>query len=348
IDPIGLIDRYGADALRFTLAAMAAQGGRDIKLAESRVEGHRNFATKLWNAARFAEINGCARNADYDPLTVRATLNRWILGEAARAVNEVSAAIETFRFNDAASAAYRFIWNVFCDWCLELAKPVLQGADSPEKEETQATIAYVLDDILKLLHPFMPFLTEELWAATAGAAGRPQLLAVSAWPTPGDLDGRAAEDEIGWLIELVLEIRSVRSETGVPAGAQLPLVLVEASPAVALHARTWEGAIKRLARISEITFADAAPAGSAQIFAGGGVAALPMAGVVDLTAERGRLAKERDKELKEVERIDAKLANADFLNRAPEEVIEENRERRELAVARIAKIEAALARIGTS
>src|SRR5579863_3088342 len=134
IDPSGLIDRYGADALRFTLAAMAAQGGRDIKLAESRVEGHRNFATKLWNAARFAEINGCARNADYDPLTVRATLNRWILGEAARAVNEVSAAIETFRFNDAASAAYRFIWNVFCDWCLELAKPVLQGADSPEKE----------------------------------------------------------------------------------------------------------------------------------------------------------------------------------------------------------------------
>jgi valyl-tRNA synthetase len=346
IDPIGLIDRYGADALRFTLAAMAAQG-RDIKLAESRVEGHRNFATKLWNAARFVEINACARSADYDPSTARAALNRWILGEAAKAVNEVGAAIEGFRFNDAANGAYRFVWNVFCDWHLELAKPILQGADGPEKDEARATIAYVLDDILKLLHPFMPFLTEELWGATAGAAGRPQLLAVSAWPKPGDHDGTEAEAEIGWLIDLVSEIRSVRSETGVPAGAQLPLVLVEPSPQVALYARTWEGAIKRLARISEIGFASGAPAGSAQIFTRGGAGALSMAGVVDLAAERGRLAKERDKELKEIERIDGKLANADFLERAPEEVVEENRERRELAIARIAKIEAALERIGS-
>ena len=227
IDPLDLIDRFGADALRFTLAAMAAQG-RDIKLSESRVEGYRNFATKLWNASRFAEMNGCARVAGFDPKAAREPLNRWILGEAAKAVAETSAAIESYRFNDAANAAYRFVWNVFCDWCLELAKPVLQsGEPSPARAETQATIAHVLDSVYALLHPFMPFVTEELWAIK-GEAGPPRdgVLALGPWPSADFPVDAAAEAEIGWVVDLISEIRSVRSEMGVPAAAQPPLTLV--------------------------------------------------------------------------------------------------------------------------
>ena len=171
IDPLELIDRYGADALRFTLAAQAAQG-RDIKLSIQRVEGNRNFATKIWNAARFAEMNSCAHAPGFDPRAVDETLNRWILGETAKAVDEVTQGIVLYKFNEAAGAAYRFVWNVFCDWYLELAKPVLQGADGAAKDETRATVAFVLDQICKLLHPFMPFLTEELWASTCLAPCR--------------------------------------------------------------------------------------------------------------------------------------------------------------------------------
>ena len=184
IDPLEIIDRFGADALRFTLAAMAAQG-RDIKLSESRVEGYRNFATKLWNASRFAEMNGCARVAGFDPSATREPLNRWILGEAAKAVAETSAAIESYRFNDAANAAYRFVWNLFCDWCLELAKPVLQGGeDGPARAETRATIAHVLDCVYALLHPFMPFVTEELWAIKGeDGPARASVIALGPWPS---------------------------------------------------------------------------------------------------------------------------------------------------------------------
>jgi valyl-tRNA synthetase len=345
IDPLELIDRFGADALRFTLAAMAAQG-RDIKLSESRIEGYRNFATKLWNAARFAEMNGCVRSAGFDPKATREALNRWILGEADKAAAETAAAIEAFRFNDAAAAAYRFVWNIFCDWHLELVKPVLQGPDGPAKEEARTTIAHVLDMVLGLLHPFMPFLTEELWAVT-GAAGpaRRSLLALGPWPETIGLEDAAAEAEIGWMIDLVSDVRSVRSEMRVPAGTLVPLALIDPSPTVAAHARRWGDTIKRLARLSEITFAAAAPLGSAQIISRGALAALPLQGIVDLAAERTRLAKERDGERKEIERIDQKLGNPDFVRRAPEEVVEENRDRREAASDRLGKIEAALQRI---
>ena len=169
IDPLDVVEQYGADALRMTLAAMAAQG-RDIKLSVQRVESYRNFATKIWNAARFAEMNECRRVAGFDPKSVKETLNKWALSECAKAIDEVSAGIQGYKFNEAALAAYRFVWNVFCDWTLELAKPVLQGADSPAKDETRATIAFIFDEICKLLHPFMPFLTEELWAIK-GAEG---------------------------------------------------------------------------------------------------------------------------------------------------------------------------------
>ena len=345
IDPLNLIDQYGADALRFTLAAMAAQG-RDIKLATSRVEGYRNFATKLWNAARFAEMNGCVRTVGFDPRGVEQTLNRWIIGETARAVTDVTAAIEAYRFNDSANIAYRFVWNIFCDWYLELAKPVLQGADSPAKDETRATTAFVIDEITKLLHPFMPFLTEELWAIK-GAEGEPRqsLLALASWPDLAGLEDADAEAEIGWIVDLVSEVRSVRNEMNVPAAAQIPLVLVEAPAAVEARARVWDETIKRLARLSDISFASVAPRSSAQMIVRSVVAALPLEGVIDIGAEKGRLTKEIAKEEGEVKKVDAKLNNADFVRRAPEEVVEENRERKQEALARIQKMRAALERL---
>jgi valyl-tRNA synthetase len=234
IDPLELIDQYGADALRFTLAAMAAQG-RDIKLSVQRVEGYRNFATKIWNAARFAEINGCERVPGFDPTSLRETLNRWVLGEAQRAVAEVTRGIEEYKFNEAAGAAYRFVWGVFCDWYVELAKPILQGAYEPARDETRATTAYVLDVIAKLLHPFMPFLTEELWNGRGGEG----LLTLGPWPSLNGLADAEAEAEIGWVVDLVSEIRSARSETNVPAGAQIPLVLVSPSAQVRSRLAIW-------------------------------------------------------------------------------------------------------------
>jgi valyl-tRNA synthetase len=345
IDPLDLVDQYGADALRFTLAAMAAQG-RDIKLATSRVEGYRNFATKLWNAVRFAEMNGCVRKAGFDPAKVEGSLNRWIIGEAARATREVSDAILAYRFNEAAGAVYRFIWNVVCDWHLELAKPVLSGPDSPAREETRATTAYVLDVAMALLHPFMPFLTEELWAET-GRAGPPRagLLALAPWPDLAGLDAPDAEAEVGWVVDLVTEIRSVRAEMNVPAGAQIPLVLVSPGASTEIRAAEWGESIRRLARLSDIALADAVPAESVQMVVRGEVVALPLAGVVDLSAELARLRKEEARLDQEVARIDGKLANESFVARAPEEVVEAEREKRGEYLSRKEKVRAAIAQL---
>ncbi|HSI41029.1 MAG TPA: valine--tRNA ligase [Xanthobacteraceae bacterium] len=343
IDPLSLVEQYGADALRFTLAAMAAQG-RDIKLATARVEGYRNFATKLWNAARFAEMNGCRREPGFRPAAAETTLNRWILGEAERAVNEVTEAIEDYRFNEAAGAAYRFVWNIFCDWYLELAKPVLTGPDGPAKAETRATGAFVLDAILKLLHPFMPFLTEELWAQTDGEG----LLALAPWPVLEGLGAPDADAELGWLVDLVTEIRSVRAEMNVPAGAQLPLIMVDAGAQTQARAGRWEDALRRLARLSALEFSAQAPKDAVQIVVRGETAALPLGGVVDIGAETARLAKELAKARDDIARVDAKLGNADFMRRAPEEVVDEQRERREAAAARAAKIGEALARLAAA
>jgi valyl-tRNA synthetase len=353
IDPLTLVDKYGADALRFTLSAMAAQG-RDIKLATSRVEGYRNFATKIWNAARFAELNGCARAADFDPASVKQPLNRWILSEAAQAAEEIAAGIPSFRFNEAAGAAYRFVWNQFCDWYLELAKPVLQGegVDIAAKVETQATVAYVIDLICQLLHPFMPFLTEELWAqkAEAGAprklaAGDASLVCLTRWPDLAALKDAAAEAEIGFVVDLISDIRSVRSEVNVPAGTQAPLVLVNASAATRATIESWRPMIERLARVSDIAFEAAAPAQSAQIIVRGEVAALPLAGLIDLDAERSRLTKELAKLDQDIVVVEKKLGNPDFMARAPEEIVEENRERKAAAEARKLKIAEALTRL---
>jgi valyl-tRNA synthetase len=346
VDPLHLIETYGADALRFTLAAMAAQG-RDIKLSTQRIEGYRNFGTKLWNAARFAEMNGCVRQASFDPRHVQLTLNGWIIGETAKTIAEAGAAIEAYRFNDAANAAYRFVWNMFCDWYLELAKPLLQGADSPAKEETRAATAFVLDEIIKLLHPFMPFMTEELWSITAtDELPRASLLALAEWPRMKGFENPAAETEIGFIVELISEIRSVRAEMNVPAAAQIPLVLVNAPPEVISRTEAWDETLKRLARLSEISFAAEAPDKSVQMIVRKTLAALPLQGIVDLAAEKARLAKEIAKLAGEVDKIEAKLNNADFIARAPDDIVEENRERMAEAVSRAEKLEAARARLG--
>ncbi len=233
MDPLELVDKYGADALRFTLAAMAAQG-RDIKLSTQRVEGYRNFATKLWNAARFAEMNECKLDLSFDPSSAKQTLNKWIMGELAKAERAVAQAIEAYKFNEAADALYHFTWGVFCDWYLEFAKPLLTLPThksytdlDPEvrvRNETRKTTAWVIDQVLVLLHPFMPFLTEELWARTAETAGqtRKTSLILAAWPSLPASDA-AATEEMNWVVDLITRIRSVRSEMRVPAGAQVPL-----------------------------------------------------------------------------------------------------------------------------
>ena len=343
MDPLDLIGEYGADALRFTLAAMAAQG-RDIKLSTQRVEGYRNFATKLWNAARFVEFNGAARVAGFDPKSAKETLNRWIAHETAKARREITEAIEGYKFNEAAGAAYRFVWNVYCDWYVELSKPVLTGPDGAAKTETRAMAAWGLDEILKLLHPFMPFITEELWRVTAEQGPkRDQLLALSPWPSFDGLDNDEAEAEIGWVIDLITVIRSMRAEMNI--NNPIPLVLVGASAASKARAERWSEFVQRLARVSEISFTDAAPQGSVQLLVRGEVAALPLKGVIDLAAERARLEKEMAKADADIKRVDAKLSNADFMARAPEDIVDGEREKRDEAVARKEKILEALERL---
>ena len=346
IDPLALIDEYGADALRFTLAAMAAQG-RDIKLSAQRVEGYRNFATKLWNAARFAEVNNCIAVAGFDPRRAEQTVNRWIVHRTSNAAGIINAAIQGYKFNEAAAAAFSFVWDFYCDWYLELAKPLLLGADGPAKEETRATVAWTRDQILKLLHPFMPFITEELWNVTEK---REQLLTVTDWPhLSSDFDDPVgygapdAEEEIIWLIELIGAIRSVRAEMNITA--QIPLMLVRARPDTQKQALYWGDSIKRLARVSEISFIDAVPPGSVQLVVRDELAALPLKGVINVDIESARLAKEMAKVDADIARVDAKLGNANFVARAPEDVIEEEREKREWAQARKAKIAEALERL---
>jgi len=347
MDPLHLIDQYGADALRFTLAAMAAQG-RDIKLSTNRVEGYRNFATKLWNAARFSEMNECVRQRDFDPRSVKHTLNRWIVGETERAAAAVTAGIEGYRFNEAAAAIYEFVWGVFCDWYLELIKPILgaDGEDEAAKAETRTCVAWVLDQCLKLLHPFMPFITEELWThMVEHGVQRQGLLAVSEWPRLSGLASPEADEEIGWVVRLVSEIRSVRTEMNVPAGAKIPLVITGASDTTKKRAAEHEETIMRLARLDDISFARSAPKGSALIVVGEATMALPLEGVIDMGAEAKRLAKEIDKAEADRAKAESWLANEANVAKSPEHVVELNRERVAEGAERIKRLRAALKRI---
>jgi valyl-tRNA synthetase len=344
MDPLDLIDKFGADALRFTLAAMAAQG-RDIKLSVQRVEGYRNFATKIWNAARFAEMNQCVRTADFDPVALRITVNRWIAGEVARTRDVITEAIEEHRYNEAAAAAYHFVWHVFCDWYLELIKPILAAGSDDARSETRAATGWVLDQIFLLLHPFMPFITEELWQKTAGAGLlRETPLILAAWPKYRGLGDVNADAELQWTIGFISEVRSVRAEMNVPASAKLNAVVVGASPESRRRTSAWMTEITRLARLESITFAKRVPAGAAQIVLGEAVIALPLEGIVDLQTEKLRLEKEMARLGADVDHIAGRLANQGFVAKAPEHILEETRDRKQQLEARRQRISEALRR----
>jgi valyl-tRNA synthetase len=342
IDPLDLIDAYGADALRFTLSAMAAQG-RDIKLSKQRVEGYRNFGTKLWNAVRFAEMNGVSRDWNYDPVAARITVNRWIAGETARTRDTVTRAIEEHKYNEAAGALYQFVWNVFCDWYLELVKPILSGTDDAARHETRKSTAWVIDQILLLLHPFMPFVTEELWQKVAP---RSHWLIESEWPWYKGLGDAAADAEIGWVIRLVSEVRSVRAEMNVPAAAKIAAVIVGANSETRMRAANWDAEIMRLARLSSIGFEDAVPKAAAQIVLDEAIVALPLEGVIDFAAEKARLAKELERIAKDTGGIEGRLNNPGFVAKAPPEVLAEARDRKLELETRKAKVDEALKRLG--
>jgi valyl-tRNA synthetase len=343
IDPLDLIDKYGCDALRFTLTALAAQG-RDIKLAESRVEGFRNFSTKLWNAARFCEMNECKPVAGFDPVTANEQIiNRWMAGKVTEAADRVSEALNAYRFNDAAQALYQLVWNVFCDWYLEFAKPIFQEGDDASKAETRATAAWALQQILKLLHPVMPFITEELWEQF-GEGGD---LIRTAWP---ELTYRNPESEaaIDWVIRIVSDIRTVRAEMTVPPSARLPLIVkeYEAGSDTELRFRVFEPLIKTMARLESIEFKpDFASRGAVQLVVDDATLFLPLADIIDLAAEKARLEKEIGKLDAEIAKLDAKLGNEAFLSKAKPEVVEEQKERRAEAAAVRQKLVDAVRRI---
>ncbi|MBJ6986989.1 MULTISPECIES: valine--tRNA ligase [unclassified Devosia] len=345
IDPLKLVDEYGADATRFTLAAMAAQG-RDLKLSIQRVEGYRNFVTKLWNAARFLEMNEARRVAGFDPKTNKLALNRWIVGSTVRALADVRKGIEDYRFNEAANSAYDFVWGTFCDWYVEFAKPVFSGEDEAAKAETRATAAWALDQILIMLHPMMPFVTEELWAKT-GEFGdkRESMLILTEWPVLSGLEDAEADAELAWLVDVISNTRSVRAEMNVPASAKLQLVVIGANETTLGRLVAGTSLITRLARLEQITPSNIVPGESAQFVVGEATFALPLTGFIDIAAEKARLSKDIGKLEKEIDGIEKKLGNEQFVAKAPAEVIEEQKARLETAGALLKKIREAVSRL---
>jgi valyl-tRNA synthetase len=339
IDPLNLVDKFGADALRYTLVSMAGQG-RDVKLGESRVEGGRNFATKLWNATRFCLMNECRPVAGFDPAKVQGTTAKWIVGETALAAARASQALEEFRFDQAASALYQFAWGTFCDWWLELAKPMLAGDDVAARDETRAVTAWVLQQLLALLNPIMPFVTEELYDALVGTEST---LLTAPWPAPSEsLVDQAAKDEIDWLVRLIELVRSARSDMNVPVAAKPPLLLVGANAVTSARLDRYGPILQRLARVGEASVADTVPAGSIQLVLGEATAVLPIADLIDVAAERVRLEKEVGKLVTEIGKMDQKLGNPSFVERAPEDVVDELRERKSDAETARGKLEDAL------
>ncbi|SIS52764.1 valine--tRNA ligase [Phaeovulum vinaykumarii] len=338
LDPLELIDEYGADAVRFTLTAMAAMG-RDLKLSTSRIAGYRNFGTKLWNATRFAEMNGVFEMRPETRPTPGHAVNRWIIGETARVRETVDEALAAYRFNDAANALYAFVWGKVCDWYVEFAKPLFDGDDAAE---TRATMAWVLDQCYVMLHPFMPFITEELWDLTGN---RGKLLAHADWPHYGaELIDADADREINWVIALIEEIRSVRAQMGVPVAAKLEMIVTEAdADAQAALARN-EAMIFRLARI-ETRSEGVAPKGAVTLALPGATVALPLQGVIDVAAEKARLEKALAKLQKDLAGIHGRLSNPKFIESAPEDVVEEARERQAALGEEGDKLAAALARL---
>ncbi len=341
IDPLNLIEAYGTDALRYSVAAAAGQG-RDVKLGAKIVENNRGFITKIWNAARFLEMNGVKPNPDFKPEGAQLALSRWILVKANAAVQSATEALDAFRPNDYAQACYRFAWGDVCDWFIEFAKPGFAGADAAEVRDVAA---YVLGVLLRLMHPLIPFVTEELWDHFGyGAAFS---LINAPWPEPvGVHDPDAAREEVQWVVDIISQVRTVRSEMNVPPSVKSPVLLQDAAAATLARGAEWFEAISRMARASAFgPLAGEVPHGAAQAVLGEATIVLPLAGIIDLAAERARLTATRAKAAAELQKVEQKLANADFVSRAPEAILEEHRERQESFAAEVARLDVALQRI---
>ncbi len=347
LDPLDLIDEYGADAVRFTLTAMAAMG-RDLKLSTARIAGYRNFGTKLWNAHRFAEMNGVFEDSvaavTYTSHTqVDHTLNKWIIGETARVREEVDAALDNYRFNDAANALYAFVWGKVCDWYVELSKPLLQD-DAPEAAETRQTLKWVLDQCLVLLHPIMPYITEELWQTTAT---RSKMLVHGDWPTysTAEMLDADADRELNWVIGLIESIRSARAQMHVPAGLKVPMLYTDVDDAGQTAWDRNEAMIKRLARVETLEKAKSFPKGTVSIAAPGASFGLPLAGLIDIDAEKARLQKSLDKLGKEIGGLKGRLNNPKFAASAPAEVVAEAQSNLDARQEEADQLQAALNRL---
>ncbi|MEP3890505.1 MAG: valine--tRNA ligase [Hellea sp.] len=334
-------EAYGADALRFTLASMAGQG-RNIRLSVDRIAGYRNFGTKLWSAANFGQMNSCVPAA-FDPAAAKLALNKWIISETAKTTKEVTRCIESYRFNDAADAAYKFVWDTFCNWYLEMSKPVLSGADGAEKDETRAAFAWTLDQILKLLHPFMPFITEELWNNIAES--REDMLIISQWPDLSDsLMDEAASKDIEWVQTLITNLRSVRADMNIPPSKKAPLLVL--ADTLDPRLTTYADVLSPMARVDSVKLTDLVPKGALQTVVDGVTYAIPLDGLIDKGAETARLTKEADKAQAEIDKIDKKLSNPAFTDKAPEKVVNLQKERRAAYVAELEKLNEALANLG--
>ncbi|MCW2393205.1 valyl-tRNA synthetase [Sphingobium sp. B1D7B] len=335
VDPLGLIDQYGADALRFFMAAMESQG-RDVKMDEKRVEGYRNFATKLWNAVRFAQSNGIGASESVAAPAATLAVNKWIIGEVVSTVAELDKALADLRFDAAANAIYHFVWDQFCDWYLELIKGNIDA-------ETKAVAGWVIDQILVMLHPFMPFITEELWHAQGT---RPYDLIVAQWPAPAAQVDAQASAEIDWLIRMVSEIRTARAELGVPPGAKLTAIVNEANPQTRGRVERLTPALSRLARIETWQFDGEATGGAAQVVVDEATVVLPLEGVIDIEAERARLTKSLHAAQKEAKSLEGRLANPAFVEKAKPEAVDKARADHAEKVAEFQRLEAALTRLG--
>ena len=352
VDPLGLIDQYGADALRFFMAAMESQG-RDIKMDEKRVEGYRNFATKLWNAVRYCQTNGIGASQSVAAPDARLAVNSWIIGEVIETKATIEKALADLRFDAAANAIYHFVWDRFCDWYLELIKPVFAAegadADSPPAQETRAVAGWAIDQILVMLHPFMPFVTEELWHAQAEFQGgeRPYELMLAAWPDPQaevDADAVAAID---WVIALTTAVRGAKSELGIAPGAKLEAWLPAPSPLATRVVERSAAAIERLARLTPLHLSEEAPAGAAmQVAAGEDAFIIPLEGHVDVEAEKARLTKAMEASQKEFGSLDKRLSNPSFVEKAKPEAVEKAKADATFHASEIDRLRAALARLG--
>ena len=345
IDPLDLINEFGTDALRFTVCALTGPG-RDVKLGRSRVENYRSFMTKLWNAARFCEMNDVAPVAGFEPGNTQSPLCRWVLDAANGAVAEATSALEAYRFDEYAATAYRFAWHTYCDWFLEFAKPVLNGPEGPAKVEVRATAAHVFGVVLRMLHPAMPFVTEHLWHAMG--YGSPCTLIRTPWPEQTAIASpEAARAELDWLVRLISALRTVRSEMNVAPSVLTPVLLSGAAPETLARALAWAEAIGRMGRASGVATMDGAmPSGSVQVMVDEATVVLPLAGIIDLATERTRLENDRAKASAEAEKVRRKLENVDFVSRAKPEVVEENRDRLAAHEAEVGRLAAAIARIG--